>query len=390
MAFVDRNGKLSRLRVEKVARDYSTWSFDDLMRLDVPDDSVFDWFRRYWSDFSNGVSEKTQMNRSAATVKNAGERFTFFMRWCAEQGLHVQSIASVKVHNINEYLALYGEKLSTKKKVRQELMQFFGWCAQDDECPLKGNPVAKTAKVMHMARPTEWLTADEIDALSDCIREASMKGSPERVHRNRLLDLAVLAFMMETASRRGGVCSVKASDVDFAKAEVTYRDKGKLCRKSIPNAVLLMQSYAKVRNFPARFRWESASDLQGRIDQWNAQHNRPESKQFQYDPRRPDDHFFRTMEGFPVTPHAVEAMARRWTFYLTAYYGEPKKVTPHMLRKSAAMMFYEASGKDIYRTRDFLGHSSVTMTEVYLGLRESERAEMVAKFSPLKNLRLVG
>lgn len=51
-------------------------------------------------------------------------------------------------------------------------------------------------------------------------------------------------------------------------------------------------------------------------------------------------------------------------------------VSCHTTRKTAAWRFYEASGKDIIKTGELLGHKSSTETRKYLGIGEKEVNEI--------------
>jgi integrase/recombinase XerD len=81
----------------------------------------------------------------------------------------------------------------------------------------------------------------------------------------------------------------------------------------------------------------------------------------------PDDPLFTTIRGGPMSRDALQ---QRLTLYATAA-GETcptlasKNVTPHVLRHSAAMALLHA-GVDITVIALWLGHESVTTTQIYL------------------------
>lgn len=51
-------------------------------------------------------------------------------------------------------------------------------------------------------------------------------------------------------------------------------------------------------------------------------------------------------------------------------------ISSHSIRKSVANEVYINSGKDIYSVMKFLNHSSVVITQKYLGLNQEQRNEM--------------
>ena len=58
----------------------------------------------------------------------------------------------------------------------------------------------------------------------------------------------------------------------------------------------------------------------------------------------------------------------------------PEGISPHSLRHSKAMMLQE-SGVNLIYIRDFLGHSSVTTTEIYARISQRQKMEAIEKTS---------
>ncbi|MCS2956898.1 site-specific integrase [Bacteroides salyersiae] len=63
----------------------------------------------------------------------------------------------------------------------------------------------------------------------------------------------------------------------------------------------------------------------------------------------------------------------------------PEGVSPHSLRHSKAMMLQE-SGINLIYIRDFLGHSSVTTTEIYARISQRQKIEAIEKTSLTPNV----
>ena len=60
------------------------------------------------------------------------------------------------------------------------------------------------------------------------------------------------------------------------------------------------------------------------------------------------------------------------------YLGEDyKDVSTHSFRKCSAMRIYRASGNNIELTRRFLNHSSIAVTQKYLGVSDEEVNEVI-------------
>ncbi len=61
-------------------------------------------------------------------------------------------------------------------------------------------------------------------------------------------------------------------------------------------------------------------------------------------------------------------------FYLL---GLGKGYSTHSLRHTAATLFYKRSGNNIYLTRDFLGHSNIEATQMYVHVGEEDKRKLV-------------
>lgn len=63
----------------------------------------------------------------------------------------------------------------------------------------------------------------------------------------------------------------------------------------------------------------------------------------------------------------------------------PEGVSPHSMRHSKVMMLQE-SGINLVYIRDFLGHSSVTTTEIYARISAKQKIEAIEKTSLTPNI----
>ncbi|MEO5373032.1 MAG: tyrosine-type recombinase/integrase [Alphaproteobacteria bacterium] len=73
-----------------------------------------------------------------------------------------------------------------------------------------------------------------------------------------------------------------------------------------------------------------------------------------------------TREGKPLTAQALRRRLRR----LAESAGLPRRVTPHMLRHSAATRLLEA-GVDIRIVQKLLGHASISTTQIYTAVSDA-------------------
>ncbi len=76
--------------------------------------------------------------------------------------------------------------------------------------------------------------------------------------------------------------------------------------------------------------------------------------------------------GQPLNPRYIRALVAR----LAAKAGIEKRVTPHVLRHTAATRMLKAVG-DVRRVQEFLGHSNVSTTQIYTEVLAQDVAEAV-------------
>lgn len=182
-------------------------------------------------------------------------------------------------------------------------------------------------------RPKKGITKT-VDYLSvDAI--ALLLKQPDANTHNGIRDLALLSLLYESGCRVQELIDIKAGNISFnAPATITVTGKGRKIR-IIPlssNAASIINRYAKTYHIS-----ESGQHL--------------------------------------FTNHRKEPLTRSGVTYILRKYVEKAKqkepvlfgntnIHPHVLRHSKAMHLLE-SGVNLIYIRDFLGHSSVTTTEIY-------------------------
>jgi site-specific recombinase XerD len=100
-----------------------------------------------------------------------------------------------------------------------------------------------------------------------------------------------------------------------------------------------------------------------------------------------DEPLFLNRHGSAIRPQSIRSKLHRWTDDL----GFARKVTPHMLRHTAATLLIE-TGVDIRFVQRLLGHSSIATTEIYthvsdIALRATlDRADILQSIAPSKGI----
>jgi integrase/recombinase XerD len=93
-------------------------------------------------------------------------------------------------------------------------------------------------------------------------------------------------------------------------------------------------------------------------------------------------HLFLNRRGLPLKPQSVRSELRRYSVRT----GAARRITPHMLRHTAATLLIER-GVDIRFVQRLLGHSSIATTEIYTHVSDEalrttlERADVLGSFA---------
>lgn len=91
----------------------------------------------------------------------------------------------------------------------------------------------------------------------------------------------------------------------------------------------------------------------------------------------------------PMVPWS-DSYLRRRVKRLARMAGLPETTSPHDLRHTAGVLFYEASGKDIRVVQELLGHANVHTTELYTGISQSKLRATVESLESMAGLRATG
>jgi site-specific recombinase XerD len=94
------------------------------------------------------------------------------------------------------------------------------------------------------------------------------------------------------------------------------------------------------------------------------------------------DRLLVSSQGRPLTA----AMMRRRLRHLAERAGIPRRVTPHMLRHTAATQLVEA-GVDIRVVQQLLGHASIATTQIYTHVSDASLRERLAAADTLGRVR---
>lgn len=257
-----------------------------------------------------------------------------------------RAVAEVERETMRDYTRdLFERRLkeSSVKRRLAALKAFFQWLEHEEVIALTPfHRLGITVRQPH--RLPRALTAQEMRAL---IRRAEMEAEDGGLER--LLMYFVVAVLFATGLRVGELASVRLADVVAEEGLIQVRGKGNRERRVyLPGrqAVAILRRFLK-----ARGKLAEAGPL-----------------------------LLAGAGGTVVTPQGI----RRRLGSLAARAGIERRVTPHMLRHTAATQLVE-SGVDIRFVQKLLGHASIATTQIYTQVSDSslrntlERANTLGK-----------
>jgi site-specific recombinase XerD len=191
------------------------------------------------------------------------------------------------------------------------------------------------------------LSASEVSSLLRVFSPRSRAGDTSSAARSS----TAVRLMIATGIRVGELCKLKVDDIAPDGRSFRIHGKGARDRVGYVSDGLLRADLERL------VRWHRA---QGSAS----------------------GHLFLNRRGLPLKPQSVRSELRRYS----TRSGAARRITPHMLRHTAATLLIER-GVDIRFVQRLLGHSSIATTEIYTHVSDEalrttlERADVLASFA---------
>jgi site-specific recombinase XerD len=212
---------------------------------------------------------------------------------------------------------------------------------------LTANPAAAIRQKRLPEKALIYLTNEEQNKLLNVVRSGENLSGKAAAHHERFIlrDSAMILLLLDTGLRVSEMLSTDIADYDFVKCQVLVVRKGG--DKDIV-------SYS---DECAAYLDDYFEDQKARVNDYSG--NLPA---------------FTTLNGERLGVRAVENLVKK---YAIASLGNSKgkTITPHKLRSSFAMSFYEASDKDILLLKEKLHHTRINTTNIYAKAAPGKKAE---------------
>lgn len=179
-------------------------------------------------------------------------------------------------------------------------------------------------------------------------KEYSLAHTAYRKKRT-LLDIAVLETLFSTGMRISELCNLKSSDVDMHDEVIRIYGKGakeRIIQIGNEDVINLLKSYEN----------EYVSEIQD------------------------SGYFFTNKNATPLSDQAVRRMINKYCSLAAI----ELHITPHMFRHTFATSLLEAD-VDIRYIQEMLGHSSITVTEIYTHVTLSKQKDILTTKHPRQN-----
>jgi site-specific recombinase XerD len=278
------------------------------------------------------------------TLKAYAADLSDFRKWLAAD----QVLSEISEEKLKEYLAfLVGERKLSSASVRRRfacLRTFFRWRVTRDKAT---DPFSNwRLQLPRRKRLPRALVRSEILSLLTSFRRPGTLPLPKSILPT------VVRLMVATGIRVGELCKLKVDDLSPDGSSLRVQGKGSRDRVAyISDKALRRELQLLVQMH--RQRGEFGGPL------------------------------FINRHGSAVRPQSIRSKLQRWTSEL----GFVRRVTPHMLRHTAATLLIE-TGVDIRFVQRLLGHSSIATTEIYthvsdMALRATlDRADVLGAMMP--------
>jgi integrase/recombinase XerD len=307
-------------------------------------DLLSPWVRRFLLEYL--VAERNLARNTQKSYRDALQQFLPFIARAAHRRVEQLCVRDVSPARIRAFLQdlekTRGCGIATRNQrlaAIHSLTRFIGlhspehleWCGQIQAIASK--------KVAHPL--IGYLEKDELDALLEAPDRRTAQG-----HR----DYAVLLFLYNTGARADEVAHVRIGDLDLGAASSRDGSFVVLCGKG-----------NKPRRCPL---WpRTADELRPLIDR-----------------RAASQHVFLNRRGQPLTRFGIHALVERYATQVAMKLPSvaKKRVSPHTIRHTTATHLLRA-GVDINTIRAWLGHVSLSTTNVYAEVDLEMKAKALVK-----------
>lgn len=187
--------------------------------------------------------------------------------------------------------------------------------------------------------------------LATMYNEFSLAHTPYR-RKRILLDIAICETLFSTGMRISELCNLKSTDVELHDATIRIFGKGskeRMIQLGNKDVIMLLEKYE---------------------NEYKTEINK-------------SGYFFVNSNATPISDQAIRRMIKKYCSLASI----DLHITPHMFRHTFATSLLEAD-VDIRYIQEMLGHSSITVTEIYTHVALSKQRDILTAKHPRQNFKI--
>jgi site-specific recombinase XerD len=266
-------------------------------------------------------------NRSSATMQAYRTDLRQFVTWLRETNITIEAPADVERLDVTEYLAHLSERgLSGVSRARKlaAIREYFRFAHIEqliDRSPVEGIDTPRTEK-----RTRNYLTPEEYHRLL-----SAAGGNPR--------DYCILMLFLQTGIRVSELCALTLGDIDLATKTLEVR---------------------------------SGKGMQGRLIELEKKGTQALKSWLSVRPESSSERLFLNRVQQPLGERGVQKLLAKYCQLA----GITKRISPHSLRHTFASYKAEA-GVSPFQLQQWLGHSSLDTTQIYVHLARKNAKKMM-------------
>lgn len=254
---------------------------------------------------------------------------------------------------LREYIQRLFDTLAVKSIKRKvaTLKAFFHYLEREDV--IVASPFRRMqVRIREPKRLPRTLSLTQLEQIltaayrESAVLAASGQGPPPVLVR----DIALMELLFATGARVSEICNLRREAVDLVQGSIRILGKGgreRVIHVGDSEVLATLRSYLDA-----------------------------------VPPTAPDAFFFQNRAGGRLSEQSVRSILRK----RAAGAGLEMRVTPHVFRHSVATLLLE-EGVDIRYIQQFLGHSSITTTQIYTHVHDSAQKRIIAAQHPRRRFR---
>lgn len=288
---------------------------------------------------------------SANTLRAYKMDLDHFRNWISER----EEPAVLSRATLQDYLFELNDRYSVKtvKRRMAALRGFFAWLEAEER--IDENPFLKMKiRLREPFRLPSAMTMKEVEKILTAVYEENLHYSGrfpgQMTQFLHYRDILVIEMLFATGVRVQELCNIRYSDMDFFHETVRIIGKGDKER-------IVYYGNDAVNFALKRYHWMRKELCFG------------------------GDHLFINKFGDPLSTQAVRNIVDKYVLLA----GIKRKITPHSFRHTFATLLLE-EGVDLRFIQEYLGHSSISTTQIYLHVADKKAMQVLAKKHPRRKI----